>query len=171
MKKKTRKTAKICLVCGEEFLGTAAAQTCSGACRVTLSRIKAAKKRPEFLLMAKGKGQKIPDLNAPKRLKFKKGEKKSAPEMLESKVNYAPADEKSFDGKELMNYTLDEIGKTEPAKPMTKEQKDRMIFDLEKRIDEVKARRHKPSDGHPRVFAMQKESDISNLQEQINLLK
>lgn len=59
--KETRKGLKICLVCGIDFSGTNAAQTCSTKCRTRMSRMIADGKKPEFLLIAKSKGQKVPE--------------------------------------------------------------------------------------------------------------
>lgn len=57
-----RMTSKICLVCGKEFMGTAAKMTCSTACRTAMSRIFSDNKKPEYYFIAKGKGQKVPEI-------------------------------------------------------------------------------------------------------------
>lgn len=70
-----RKTNKMCLVCGNQFMATASGQTCSGACRVSLKRIIDSGKKPDFYLVAKSKGQKVPDLLVEKLAKKSKSEK------------------------------------------------------------------------------------------------
>lgn len=57
-----RKTSKICLVCGNEFKGTAAKMTCSTACRTFMHRLFAAGKKPEYYFIAKNKGLKVPEI-------------------------------------------------------------------------------------------------------------
>lgn len=57
-----RMTSKICLVCGKDFKGTAAKMTCSTACRTAMSRLLAENKKPDFYFIAKGKGQKVPEI-------------------------------------------------------------------------------------------------------------
>lgn len=57
-----RKKNKICLVCGSDFLGIESAITCKPSCRTYMSRLIAKGKRPEFYFIAKGKGQKVPEL-------------------------------------------------------------------------------------------------------------
>lgn len=162
------KKTKICLVCGGDFRGTKSKITCTPACRIELARIKEAKKRPEFLLVAKGKGQKIPDLTAPKRLKFKRGEKMVKPEITpDEKNDCAVPDEKAFDGEKLNGYILDEVGKCEVAKPLTKDQILTKISDLEKRKKTVEGRTHGFGDGHPKLFAMNKQSEIADLNKEI----
>lgn len=58
----SRKKTKICLVCGKDFLGNEAAFTCGNACRTFMSRMVAKGKKPEYYFIAKGKGQKVPEL-------------------------------------------------------------------------------------------------------------
>ena len=60
-RKDTRKTFKICLVCGEQFKGIASKMTCSNACRTAMSRIYAEGKNPPYYLIAKMNGQKVPE--------------------------------------------------------------------------------------------------------------
>lgn len=169
-RKETRKIKVTCLVCGKEFEGTAASLTCSGSCRIALSRIKAAKKRPEFLLMAKTKGQKIPDLNAPKRLKFKKGEKKRKSEILETEIVYAITTPKSYDAPKMSAIIMDEIGAFGIAPKLTKEQKLELLNELNKQLYKLKEEKS-PMSGNPRMWRLQQDVKISELQEQLNQLK
>lgn len=165
------KKDRICIVCGKVFKGIASANTCTPACRAILVRLKKDGKRPEFILMAKGKGQKIPDLNAPKRLKFKKGEKRPKPEVLEKEIKFAPTTEKSFDGEKVDVVVLDEIGQVEVPKELTPDQKWALKRELEDRLKKVQDRKHQPGGIHPKIFAMNKEAEINEIQEQINKLK
>jgi len=55
------KKDKTCLVCGEYFRATGKVFTCSGACRIKLARLKKRGKKPEYSLIAKTKGQELPD--------------------------------------------------------------------------------------------------------------
>lgn len=54
------KKTKTCLVCGTEFKGIETANTCGSACRTTLSRLLKKGKKPQYWLIAKNKGQKLP---------------------------------------------------------------------------------------------------------------
>lgn len=164
-----RKRNRICLVCGKEFRGIASANTCSPSCRVELARLKAAQKRPEFILMAKGKGQKIPDLNAPKRLKFKKGEKKPKPEIPVSKIEYATPTESSFDGGKVEAVIFDEPGQVEKIKPMTELEKLSKKSELEKQIREINSEPAKPG-VHVRLAFLDKQDRIKEIQKQIDNL-
>jgi predicted nucleic acid-binding Zn ribbon protein len=165
-----RKTKRICVVCGKEFEGTAAAQTCSGACRTALARIKEAKKRPEYILMAKGKGQKIPDLNAPKRLTFAKGEKKANGSskgllhLIESSnlPKYEPMTTERFKEIKWTAETIDE-----PT--LTKEQKLEKIAELEKKKKAISSRN--VMGGSPKAAALQKAMEIDAIDEEIEKLK
>lgn len=57
-----RKTDKICLVCGNGFKATASGKTCSGACRIAMKRMLDNGRRPDFYLIAKSKGQSVPEV-------------------------------------------------------------------------------------------------------------
>ncbi len=165
-----RKRNRICLVCGKHFLGNAAANTCGSSCRTELSRLKAAKKRPEYILLAKSNGQKIPDLTAPKRLKFKKGEKKQDIECIGSTVIYTPVTPASFDCEKADKYILDEAGMTAPITPMTKEEKEAMKRGLEKQIENIK-KESLPAGVHPKTFILTKQVRVSEIEEQIKMVE
>lgn len=168
-----RKTKKICLVCGNDFNGTAAAQTCSGACRIALSRIKHSKKRPEYILIAKGKGQKIPNLNAPKGLRFKKGEKKKKPdlEILESKIEYKTPTPESYDAEKMDIIKHDELGQWQEVevRPLTEIEKLTKIGELERSLNAVD-RETMPVGMMPKMFGLIKADKKKEIQEQINKL-
>jgi len=170
MKKESRKTDKICVVCGNGFKGTAAAKTCSPACRTALARIKAAHKRPEFILLAKSKGQKIPDLNAPKGVRLKKGEKKKKVVV----VTDLSDKELTQQGMAASESSLEKTwGKDEPISEvpiLTKEQKTAKISELEKQIDKIKAEKS-PMAGNPKIFILNQSMRIDEIQEQIQGLK
>lgn len=165
---KCRKTPKICVVCGKVFEGTESAQSCSPSCRVRLVRLKAANKRPEFILMAKSKGQKIPDLNAPKRLKFKRGEKMKRELPLESEINFSVPTLKSYDGKKLDNITVDESAMF--ATPLTHEQIWAKIDELEKEKKEAKDEKMPPG-MLVRRWALVRDSKVQDIQDGIDKLK
>ena len=169
MEKERRKRDRICVVCGKEFKGTAASVTCSGSCRIELARLKKANKRPEFILVAKGKGQKIPDLNAPKRLKFKKGEKKSIVDWVYKNIVISETTKESFDGEKINPYLQDEAGQMEIPKELTKEQKMIKIAELNKRL-EIEKRKQCPMGTHPKTFRLTQDSIISEIQEQLKQL-
>ncbi len=172
MAKKSRIKKKICLVCGEDFFGTAGKITCDPACRMELVRLKKAGKRPEFLLMAKTAGQKIPDLTAPKRLVFKKGEKKPKTEILVTNIVYTPTTEKSFDSPKTASFFIqDEAGQFEVPKPLTAEQKLSKRIELEGRQKELERQQHKPGDGHPRTWRLAQDAKINEIKEQIKNLE
>jgi hypothetical protein len=141
MKKPAIKSKRICVVCGTEFNGTGSAITCDGRCRTRLARIKDAKKRPEFLLVAKSNGQKLPDFNAPKRVKFKKGEKKQkAAKIIESKINYVTPTPESYDAPPLSFPVIDEMGQFQVVKEQTPTDRFKImakISELERKIKEI----------------------------------
>jgi len=157
------------VVCGKSFKGIASAQTCTPACRIDLVRLKEAGRRPEYILMAKSKGQKIPDLNAPKRLFFKKGEKKSKVVQLPigNKIKYATVTHESFDAPPVSNLIMDEVGQTAP--PLTKEEIFQKISDLEKQKKVVSERNI--LSGSPKANALQKAMEIDEINEKIEQLK
>ena len=183
MAREIKKKDRICIVCGKPFKGIASAQTCTPACRIDLVRLKEAGKRPEFLLMAKGKGQKIPDLNAPKRIKYAKGEKAaekliaeitSEPKFNEAakkafndlltlgraKIQYAESTPESFDGGRVDRAVMDEVGCMPP--PMTKEQIWTHNAEINKQIEE-ETKRDCPLTAHPKTFKLMQEVKIDEL--------
>lgn len=164
---KFRKTKKICVVCGKEFEGTDAAQSCGAACRVKLSRLKAANKRPEFMLMAKGRGQKIPDLNAPKGVKLEKGQtlKQILPLANQQKevvfdvtIEEMTIEDAKAKYSELLPTT---------ATPLTMEQK----FTLKEQWEaEIKEWEKKPCQGHPRQWRLKVNDAVAEIRGKINQL-
>jgi len=171
---KCRKTQKICIVCGKTFEGTEAAQSCGATCRTRLVRIKAANKRPEYILIAKSKGQKIPDLSAPKRLKFKKGEKKGIPLPKDFKevsvIRYVTPASDSYDGKRLDELTADEIGMFPKVEPLTNEQIWATIDELNRELAAAKNEKMPPG-MLVRMWALKKDTKVSGIQEKIDFYK
>jgi hypothetical protein len=151
MRKETRKTTKICLVCGEDFKGTAAAQVCGNACRVALKRILDADKKPEFWLLAKNKGQKLP-------LVFGVTPKKKETKLADVDVPITP----------ITPESLDIEKPTEPE--LTKEQKLAKIAQLSNQIDTVR-KEQCPQRMHPKTFQLNKEIRISDIETEIEQLK
>ncbi len=170
-KREALKTKRICVACGEEFLGTAGKLTCSGRCRSIVARLKKANKRPSFMVMAKSNGQKIPDLSAPKRLRYKKGEKMKRPELPTGIIDYKETTESSFDGEEITTLILDELGQFEKAVELTKEAKTAKIYELEQKLKVVQNRQHQMGDGHPKMFALQKDEEIKTIKKQLEKLQ
>lgn len=173
MARDVTKKDKICIVCGASFKGIASAQTCTPACRAMLVRIKSAGKRPEFMLPAKSKGQKLPDLNAPKRLKFKKGEKKSKVvpmENFDSKIEYIAPTPESYDGGRLSALIVDEYGQTAAQKELNKAEILSAITQLHEKKNEVKAQKMPPG-MFVRSWTLQINSTLSDIDEQIQELQ
>ena len=173
MAREIKRKDKICIVCGIGFKATASAQTCTPACRMELVRLKAAKKRPEYILVAKGKGQKIPDLNAPKRVKYKKGEKAAEKKIAE--ILNAPevqeASKKAFSNLVTFGQTAVHIPTLEVSvfPPLTKEQILTKTAELERKKKEVSER--VVFGGSPKAHALQKSMEIDKLNEEIEYLK
>lgn len=140
-----RKTSKICLVCGKDFDGTAAKMTCSDACRTAMFRMASVGKKPEFYLIAKSKGQKVPNF----------GKKKEA---VVPTITEAP--------KEINKEPIAVIKEPE----LTKEQKMAKIQELEKEITNI-GRERCPSNQHPKTFILNQEIRISDIKDQINKLQ
>lgn len=162
---KFRKVKRVCVVCGKEFEGTEASQSCTPSCRVKLARLKKAGKRPEYILIAKSKGQKIPDLNAPKGLRFKKGEKKSRPPLVIANIDFKAPDEEAYDGKRLASSIMDEMPQMQTS--LTVDQKLKLKEELEK---EIKFWETRPCQGHPKMWKEKRDVAIDELQAKINAL-
>ena len=158
--KETRKGLKICLVCGIDFSGTNAAQTCSTKCRTRMSRMIADGKKPEFWLIAKSKGQKIP-------LFFQKPIKKVKDEKLDTDIDYKEPTKESYDGEPLSYLTMDEVGQT--AVPMSKEQVAIEISKLNAQIEAI-VKEKCPMNKHPKMFVLEQEIKKSELEDKISLL-
>ena len=159
-----RKSTKICLVCGNEFKGTAAAFTCSGACRTAMSRILADGKKPEYWLVAKTKGQKLP-------LIFSKPSPKPKVEWKAENIQFIASKEAHYDGGSHKPYLQDEVGLMPPPPPeLTKEQKLVQIAELTVEMNKVK-NQSCPSNQHPKTFKLMQEMKISEFQELIQSLQ
>lgn len=145
------------MVCGKEFKGTASAQNCSGACRTAMSRMLAIGKKPEFWILAKSKGQKVPLFFAGKTEK---------PVVMKSEapnINYQKSTAESYDGKRLGKEVFDELPLVAVLKPVSPEQRQ----EIEKEILKIQ-REECPTNTHPKMFRLQKEVRISELQEKLN---
>ena len=155
-----RKKTKMCLVCGKDFLGNEAAFTCGTACRTYMSRLLKKGKKPEFWLMAKNKGQKIP-------LFFQKPIKKVKDEKLDTDIDYKEPTKESYDGEPLSYLTMDEVGQT--AVPMSKEQVAIEISKLNAQIEAI-VKEKCPMNKHPKMFVLEQEIKKSELEDKISLL-
>jgi len=156
-----RMTLKICLVCGKEHEGTEAKITCSNACRTAMSRMLVNGKKPEYWLIAKGKGQKMPlTFTAPK---IKKEKKQDRPN-----IKFTESTKESYDGSNTILDTFDEVGTTDI--PLTKEQKLAKEIEIDKQISEIKRERC-PNGVHPKSFKLTQEVKIEELKELLNQLK
>jgi len=160
-----RKTDKTCVVCGEVFKGTAGRITCSGACRTALHRILKIGKKPDYWLIAKSKGQKMPLLFAGPRPKMKEAELP-----LSSEIKYSPNTDASFNGPKISRYVMDEVGLTKIAEPLTKEQKESKKREIEALIAKTK-KEECPMGKHPKMFVLAQEVKISELEEQLEFYK
>lgn len=148
-----RKKTKMCLVCGKDFLGTEGAFTCGGSCRTMMSRLLANGKKPEFWLVAKNKGQKMP-------LVFSKPTpKKDKPNY--PNIDFKPTTKDSYDAPPLEEIVTDKIG--DIPKPLTLDQKE----DIRKQIKKINEERC-PSNKHPKMFILEQEMRVSELEEKLN---
>ncbi len=147
------------MVCGKDFEGTKAAFTCSGACRIEMHRLVKDGKKPDFWLIAKTKGQKIP-------LFFPKAKKQEKEEPLRSQIKYAEITPKSYDAPKLVEV-IDEVPQT-PI--LTKEQKQGEIFKLNMQIRDIQ-KEECPLREHPKRFKMGQESRIDEIKEKIKSLE
>lgn len=137
----------MCLVCGKDFLGNKAAFTCGTACRTYMSRDLKNGKKPEFWLVAKGKGQKMPDWDKKtKSIEPKKEEPK------EVKVEIA------------------ELPKVEPEIKLTKEQIISKISELERKKFTVRGETC-PKDKHPKMWALLKDDKVAEIDAEITQLQ
>ncbi len=159
----TRKRLKICLVCGRDHEGTEAKITCSTACRSAMSRMLAKGKKPEYWLIAKSKGQKIPLFFAAPKIKKEKQEDRL-------NIKFTESTEESYDGNKLDRYVLDEIGLTEPMQSLTTEQKLAKEVEINNRIAKIK-REVCPNGQHPKHFKLTQEVRIEELNELLSKIK
>jgi hypothetical protein len=148
MREKTRKSGKICLVCGKEFLGTAAAQVCGVSCRTFLHRTLKAGKTPSFYIIAKSKGQRVPLIGVAKLMKEEK-KKDELPKNEEPKKQELPI---------------------EPISELNKEQISAQISRLNKEIDVIN-HEYMPAGKLPKAWALGKSMRIDEIQDKINELK
>ncbi len=130
-----------------------------------MSRILADGKKPEYWLLAKSRGQKLP-------LFFSKPEKKLPPQVRwEKPIIYITAPKEAhYDGGSYKPYLQDEVGQMPPMPPeLTKDQKITKMAELNKRMVEI-SRQSCPSNQHPKTFKLNQEMKIAELQEQLNLI-
>jgi len=150
-----RMTNKICLVCGKEVKGTESKITCSTACRTALCRMVAKGRKPEFWLIAKGKGQKLPSFNKKEKGKVIKDVVKNI-EYIELPTN-------------ILESPITEFTPPENIK-LTKEQLEIKINSINKQILDLE-RGSCPLGHHPRLFKLSQEVEIDKLKESIINLK
>lgn len=158
------KKDKICPVCGKDFKGTAKAQVCGSTCRSRLKRLIEAGDKPEYLLIAKSKGQKVPGLTGEKRLKFKAPEKKTQEALVitETKINYAEPTPESYDGKQIFP-TMDEAAVS--GAPLTLEQKIAHNEGIDRKIEAIN-KEPLPPGMLPKAHIMSKEIRTDELKDQ-----
>lgn len=147
----------ICPVCGKAFKGTAKAMMCGSTCRSRLKRILEAGRKPEFYLMAKSKGQKVPLLFA------RPSPKKEKEEVEMPKIKYAENHPESYDAERISFLLSDEAGQMPP--PPTKEEIQQIIADLESEKKIIANR--VVLIGSPKANALQKSIEIDAIQEKI----
>jgi hypothetical protein len=157
-----RKTTKLCPVCGNEFKGTDGKITCSNACRTAASRMLAKGKKPEYWLMAKSKGQKMPLVfNGPSPKK-----EKPKHENLSSKVEVITPTPLSYDGPPLNPLIQDEARKTEVAKVITWAQKLAHNDKIENEIKEID-KKPLPPGMLPKLWRLKRDIEIDKLKDQL----
>jgi predicted nucleic acid-binding Zn ribbon protein len=153
--RETRKSLKICVVCGKDIEGTEAKITCSSACRTALCRMIARGRKPEFWLIAKGRGQKLPSFNKKEKGKVIKDVVKNI-EYIELPTNILESP--------IANFVPYENIK------LTKEQLEVKINSINKQILDLE-RESCPLGQHPRLFKLSQEVEIDKLKEYIIKLK
>lgn len=154
----TRKVSKMCLVCGNEFKGTEGRFTCGNACRTAMSRMLANGKKPEYWLLAKNKGQKVP-------LFFKRTEPKKPEKHLDSNIEYSKTTPKSYDSDKISFAKIDEVALIEQPKVLTLQEKFYHNAEIDKKIALEKNRQLTPG-MHPKLFRMQQDDLIAELEKQ-----
>ena len=162
-----RKTTKLCPVCGNEFKGTDGKITCSNACRTAASRMLAKGKKPEFWIMAKTKGQKLPLVfNGPKPAAIKpKKEDFGDVEKLTQSINYVVPIPELYDSPPKAPHFPDEACLTEPVKDLPWEKKWAHNDEIDKKIKELRDRPLPPG-AHPKTFKLTKDDKIAELEKQ-----
>jgi len=149
--------SKICPVCGKTFEGTAKAQMCGSTCRGRLRRMLEVGGKPEYYVMAKSKGQKLPSLEWPKTKK--------------PKIDFKPTTEDSFNGEKVSEtLILDEVGTFGDYRQpeLTKEQKLAKISELNEEIKKINAEELPPG-MLPKRHTLEKAMKIDSINEQIKL--
>lgn len=155
MKEHWKKDLK-CPVCGIEFKGTAKAVVCSPTCRTRLKRIVDGGGKPEYYLIAKSRGQKLPPLLAEKQAK------KVSVQNLNEQSNGTTQD--LTEPSKTTNTTID----TMPE--LTKEQKLMKISELEGQIKKIQ-NEGLPIGMLPKRHTLDKSMRIDEITDQINKLK
>ena len=139
-----RKKIRICLVCGKEFEGSRGKMTCSGSCRTDMSRTFAKGEHPDFWLIAKSKGMKVPN-----------HEKRETPK---PKIPEIPKVQKI------------EIEQTPVERILTHDQKWEKLEFLKKQLQEVRLKKN-TSFMHVRLFKMQQDDKVAELQGEIDSIQ
>lgn len=161
----TRKTDKTCVVCGVTFKGTAGRITCKEACRTALHRIMKSGKKPDYWLIAKSKGQKMPLLFSGPKPKNPTAEPK-----IEKEIKFAKITEKSFSGEKAPKYVVNEIALFPSPQLLTKEQVLSQISKMEAQKVAI-SKEQSPVGVHPKMARFDREDRISNLDDLIKELK
>lgn len=163
MKSEHWKKDRLCPVCGKTFKGTAKAQVCGSTCRGRLKRLIETGQKPEYYMMAKSKGQKVPLL-----FSRQKTQKEQAEELpIGNKIEYAATTPESYNAPPLQSWIImDEVGHTPP--PPTKEQIWEMKAELEKQKKTISERNI--LGGNPKAHALQKSMEIDKINDQIDNL-
>ena len=149
------KKDKVCPVCGKTFKGTAKAQVCGSTCRSRLKRLIEAGGKPEYYLIAKGKGQKVPDLTGVKKPK--------TPSPFEKTIWFSKPTIESFDGSATEVAKIDEIGIL--PKVMSAEQIYVHNAEIDKKIAEI-GKEPLPHGIMPRAHKLNREIRIDELKSQ-----
>lgn len=172
MKTEHWKKDLICPVCGITFKGTMKAQVCGSTCRGRLSRILEAGKKPEFYLLAQTKGQKLPPLDAEKRLVFKKTPvaKKVEEQTLDQSIQYKKSEDLAYDGGRSSMFIMDEVGQMPPIQPLTKEVILLIISAHEKEIAAIE-KESLPPGMMPKSHVLNKEIRIDEIKDKIEKLR
>lgn len=158
-----RMITKMCPVCGKEFKGTEGKITCSNACRTATSRMLAKGKKPEYWLMAKSKGQKMPLVFNGPLVKKKKVEEE---ELDGATISFVTPTPQSFDSPPLNPDIQDEPLNTEKPKDMTLDQKWAHNDTIERKIKEID-KQPLPPGMLPKMWRLKRDMEIDKLKEQL----
>lgn len=149
----------MCVVCGKEFFGTEGRNTCGGSCRTKMSRLRQRNKKPEYWILAKSNGQKMPNFDRQPEM-YRKEKKPQIKTEIISSVKF---EKPIIEIPPVVKYEkpISEI----PKKELTVFEKIAHNADIDRKIKTEKDKSSPPGI-HPRMFRLQQDDIVKELEKQ-----